>query len=130
MIPPEAQGHLCLVVWSDDKLAQWGMGVVRITTNRLNLGENRDAKATLNRTGRDAIVWLFDHSPLPPNVLLQRDPVVVNNLMALPYGTRRIEQLFRVSLGCLVGRAAVATVGQQEDFVKRVRANGGARTRL
>lgn len=130
MIPPEAHGHLCLVVWSDDNHAEWSLGLVRVTAERLNLGENRDAKATFNEAGRHAIVWVFDHLPLPPNVLLQLDRAVVDNIMAMPHGTQRINQLFRVTRGRIVGRAAIATVGKQKDFMKRVRANGGARTKL
>jgi hypothetical protein len=130
MIPPEAHGHLCLVVWAEDKSSKWCMGLVRIAPDRLNLGSNRDAKATLNQEGRDAIVWLFRNAELPPNVLLQLDPSEVDGIMALKHGTKRINALFEKTLGHLVGRAAVATVGQQKDFMKRVRANGGARTAL
>jgi len=50
--------------------SQWSMGIVRTTVERLNTGGNRDRKATLNPDGRDAIFWLFDHAPLPP----QRSP--------------------------------------------------------
>src|ERR1019366_3322194 len=28
MIPPEAHGHLCLVLWADDARSQWSMGIV------------------------------------------------------------------------------------------------------
>jgi hypothetical protein len=29
-IPPEAYGHLCLLVWADDAQSRWSAGVVRI----------------------------------------------------------------------------------------------------
>jgi len=129
MIPPEAHGHLCLVVWADDQTSLWSMGLVRITPQRLG-AVNRDGKAKLNDAGRRAVVWIFQRAPLPPNVLLQLPAVVVAQIMALRHGTQRINQLFRVALGRLVGRAAVATIAQQKDFMKRVRANGGARSKL
>src|SRR3954447_21911341 len=44
MIPPEAHGHLCLVVWADDGQAVWSAGLVRTTIERLNTGGNRDRK--------------------------------------------------------------------------------------
>lgn len=130
MIPPEARGHLCLLLWADDEAAQWSMGLVRATTERLNTGGNRDKKATLNGSGRAAIRWFFEREPLPPNVLLQLPREVVDRIMGLRYGTQRVDELFRHALGLRVGRGVVATVGQQRDPMKRVRANGGSRTAL
>lgn len=131
MIPPEAHGHLCLVIWAEDsREPSWSMGLVRATVGHLNTGGNRDAEATFNQTGRKAITWLFDNAPLPPNVLLQLDSQIVEKIMSQKSGQKRINDLFRSALGRIVGRAVVATVAQQDDYMKRVRANGGARTAL
>jgi hypothetical protein len=130
MIPPEAQDHICLLVWADDAASHWSMGLVRTTPDCLNTGGNRDRKATLNQRGRAAIIWLFDHAPLPPNVLLQLDAQTVNRIMSKPSGQARINELFRSATGRIIGRGVVATVAQQPDYMKRVRANGGARTAL
>jgi hypothetical protein len=130
MIPPEAQGRLCILLWADDAKSQWSMGLVRITPDRLNSGGNRDLKATLNQHGRAAIAWLFDHFPLPPNVLLQLDPGTVQRIMTKPSGQARVNELFRSATGRIIGRGVVATVAQQPDYMKRLRANGGARTAL
>ena len=127
MIPPEAHGHLCLLLWADDAISKWSMGVVRTTVDRLNTGGNIDREAMLNQEGRAAITWLFDHAPLPPNVLLQLDREKVNRIMALKSGVRKVNELFRVDLGMRVGRAVVATVGEQADYMRRIRYNGGAR---
>ena len=130
MIPPEALGHLCLVLWADDARSQWSIGIVRITIERLSAGGNRDSKTKLNQQGRDAITWLFDHVALPPNVLLQLDREVVDRIMALRSGVKRVDELFLVALGMRVGRAVVATAGEQVDYMKRVRYNGGSRSHL
>jgi hypothetical protein len=132
MIPPEAQGHLCLVVWAEDNAdPKWSMGIVRAATEYLNTGGNRDKKATLNESGRNAITWLFQEQPLPPNVLLQLDKVALDKIFAYKKsGVKRINELFRNTLGMRVGRAVVATVAQQDDYMKRVRGNGGVRTNL
>ena len=130
MIPPEAHGHLCLLIWAEDGGASWSMGIVRISIERLNTGGNRDRKATLNQDGREAIKWLFNNASLPPNVLLQLDPREVDRIMTLRSGVKRVNELFRVAAGMKVGRAAVATVGEQVDYMKRVRYNGGARSYL
>lgn len=130
MIPPEAHGHLCLLVWADDVASQWSMGLVRATTDRLSEGRNRDGKATLNPLGRQAISWLFQSAPLPPNILLQLDRPVVDRIMNLRSGQQRVNEIFRVALGKIVGRGVVATLAQQSDYMKRIRANGGARIAL
>ena len=131
MIPPEARGRLCLVLSAEDSaLPRWSLGVVRVTSERLNTGANRDAKATLNKIGRAAITWLFRDSVLPANILLQLDRATVDRIFSQRSGQLRVNELFRSALCKVIGRAAVATVAQQEDYMKRVRANGGARTAL
>lgn len=131
MIPPEAHEQICLVLWAkDDADPKWSMGLVWASVEMLGAGGNRDAKKTLNRDGRESIRWLFENQPLPPNVLLQLDPSVVEAMMAMKSGAERIRQLFRVAQGKIVGRNVVATVAQQDDYMKRVRANGGARSSL
>jgi hypothetical protein len=131
MIPPEARDHLCLVVSaSDTATPKWSMGLVRATADHLNLGANRDAKATLNGVGRGSITWIHQNAPLSANVLLQLDPAAVTRIFAQSSGQKKINELFRSALGTVIGRATVATVAQQDDFMKRVRANGGARTTL
>lgn len=130
MIPPEAHGHLCLLVWAEDQSSKWSMGIVRAEVDRLNTGSNRDKKATLNPVGRKAITWIFRDQPLPPNVLLQLDRATVDTIMGLKSGVKRINELFRRARGMRIGRGVVATVAQQDDYMKRVRGNGGARTAL
>lgn len=144
MIPPEAVGKLCLLVWADDAKAVWNMGLVRAEPQFLNSGANRDKKATLNVAGKAAIRWLFldagivspgpltklKHLPLAPNLLLQLPLEGVRSIFNQPNGTQRVNQLFRIALGLIVDRNTVATVAQQDDFLKRVRGNGGARQHL
>ncbi|HLX72699.1 MAG TPA: NaeI family type II restriction endonuclease [Verrucomicrobiae bacterium] len=128
MIPPEARGHLCLVLCAEDSAnPTWSMGVVRVDVDRLNAGGNRDAKSTLNEAGRRAITWLFDDAPLPPNVLLQLPQEAVDRIMSKSSGVQKTNELFRVALGMRVGRAVVATVSEQVDYMRRIRYGGGAR---
>ncbi len=131
MIPPEAHGHVCLLLWAEDSASPtWSMGLVRIKLDCLNTGGNRDAKATLNEAGRSSITWLFQREPLPPNALLQLDTETVQRIMCQRSGQKRINELFRSALGRRISRAVVATVAQEDDYMKRVCANGGARTAL
>lgn len=130
MLPPECFGELLLVSTASDKDSTWSLGVVRALDEYLRPGSNRDAKTGLNISGRNAITWLFHRAVLPPNVLLQMDPSDVDAVFASKKGQQRLNELFRRAEGRRVGRATVATVAQQEDYMKRVRANGGSRSLL
>lgn len=130
MIPPESMGHLCLVVSAEDQSSTWNLGVVRIEDGILSKGGNRDAKRSITAAGRSSIRWLFQNAALPPNILLQLPRVTVDKMMALPDGQKRIDQVFRVAQGVRIGRGVIATLGQQDDYMKRARGNGGSRTRL
>lgn len=131
MIPPEARNRICMVVSAlDGPHPEWSVGLVRATDARLNTGGNRDAKATLNESGRAAIRWLWRDAPLPGNVLLQLPEATVERIMSHLSGSKRINELFRLAQGRIIRRTVIATVAQQDDYMKRVRANGGARTAL
>lgn len=131
MIPPEAIGHLCLLAWAEDsRNPRWSVGLVRITPDLLTAGGNRDGKKSISRQGREAIRWLWRESPLQPNVLIQADPAIVSQIFAPRSGMERINQLFRLIQGKIISRTVVATVNQGSDYMKRIRANGGARSHL
>lgn len=130
MIPPEAHNKICMLLWADDEKSVWSLGVGRMRSEILNLGSNRDHKATIKAEHRSEIAWLFRDAELPPNVLLHLPRSTVDRIMSFKHGTQRINELFRSTLGMRVGRGVVATVAQQADYMKRVRSNGGARTAL
>ncbi|OJT17511.1 hypothetical protein BO221_45765 [Archangium sp. Cb G35] len=131
MIPPEAEDHLCLAVWASDEKSMWSAGLVRASKQHLSSGENRDRKRTLSQTGRGAITWLFENHPLPPNVFLRLAPEKVDHILdTTKSGQERVNRLFMQARELIISRAAVATAAQQDDFMKRVRENGGAREKL
>ena len=130
MIPPEAHEQLLLVASADDKTGKWSLGVVRATATRLGTGRNRDRKATLNSLGRMAIRWLAQDAELPPNVLLSLDEDQVERILGQRSGQQRVNELLRTVTNRRVGRNTIATVAQQDDYMKRIRSNGGARSAL
>jgi Restriction endonuclease NaeI len=131
MIPPEADGGLCLLVWASDDRGAWSAGLVRVTSACLRDAANRDRKRVLSPAGKAAIRWLFADAALPENVLLRLRPWDVAAIMAGASGQRRVNELFRRAQGRLVSRAAVLTVVTRPgDPMKRVRYNGGARDQL
>lgn len=130
MIPQEAMGHLCLVATANDQAAKWSVGLIRIQEHVLTSGENRDTKRTVSAQGRESILWLFGYHDLPPNILLQLPRAAVDELMRLRSGQRRIDQIFRIAQGRRISGTVIETLGQQIDPKKRVRGNGGSRSRL
>jgi Restriction endonuclease NaeI len=131
VIPPEAQGRVCLLLsGADTAIPTWSMGLVRAITDHLDQGTDRASNGTLNDSGRKSITWLFKNAPLPANVLLQLDAQSVQKIFAKKSGQKRINDLFRLALGRPVGQAAIATVAQQNDHMKRVRAIKDARRTL
>ncbi|MGC0368980.1 NaeI family type II restriction endonuclease [Microbacterium sp. SLBN-111] len=131
MIPPEAIGHLLFLGYVNDAASEFAVGIVRASPTHLRPGANRDAKVGLNASGRDAIRWLHRPGALPSNVLLQADPSDIEAIFAPGLsGQARVNELFRRVTRQRIGRNAVATVAQQDDFMKRVRENGGARSAL
>ena len=130
MIPVEARGELCMVIWADDGRSVWTLGLVRALKDMLTKGGNRDRKASLSQDGMSTVRWLFQESELPLNVLLQVPEAAVDHIMEPKSGAERIRRLFRTVQGQRIGRGVVATVAQQADFMKRIRGNGGARSQL
>ncbi|MFG1617997.1 NaeI family type II restriction endonuclease [Nonomuraea wenchangensis] len=130
MIPPEAVSHLVLGLWASDKKGRWSAGLVRASEKNLNPGRNRDVKRTLNRVGRTAIRWLFKDAPLQENILLSLPNEDIDAIFRSTSGQKRINELFRRAQGRPISRTVVATVAMQEDYMKRIRGNGGARSAL
>ncbi|KJY45295.1 restriction endonuclease NaeI [Streptomyces sp. NRRL S-444] len=130
MIPPEAVGHLCLLVWADDYKSLWSAGLLRIAPELLNGGSNRDMKLTVKAEHRTKILWLWHDAELPENTLLHMDPTDREAVFAQKSGQARLNELFRRAQRRRIGRNVVRTVAQQKDYMKRVRGNGGSRSSL
>jgi hypothetical protein len=130
MIPPEAVGRLLLVTHANDAEGWWSVGVVRADPANLRLSSNRDQKTQLSRSGRADILWIAQRAPLAPNVLLSLPQAEVDRIMTPATGQARINELCRAVTNRRIGRNTIATVAQQDDYMKRVRYNGGARDLL
>ena len=130
MIPPEAHGEICMVLWASDDESAWKMGVVRAVPELLGGGRNRDLKTTLNAAGREAVYWIFRYGKLAENTLLHLPETTVDQIMDSSSGAERVRRLFRLVQQRPIRREVVATVARQADYMKRVRDNGGARGTL
>jgi hypothetical protein len=131
MLPPECFGHLLLVATADDEASSWSLGVVRATDENRRLTENRDGKTQLNPRGRGQVAWIRLGAELPPNVLLSLEAETIAKILAPKKGQGRVIELLRRVTHTRIGRNTIATLGQQDDYMARVRDNGhGARTKL
>lgn len=131
MIPPEAEGHLCLLVWADDYQSRWSAGLLRIKREWLNGGTNRDMKFTIKSEHRNKITWLWKDQILPENVLLHLDPATRSRILipGKQKGQARVRELFRSVHGKRIGRGVVRTAAQQLDYMARVREGDKGRAR-
>lgn len=130
MIPPESMGHLCLLVWANDEQSKWSVGIVCIEDTILTGGGNRDRKRTISAVGQRRIHWIFKDADLSPNTLLHLPRQTVNQIMAMPSKQGRVDEIFRVAQGQRIGRGVIATLAQQDDYMKRLRENRGSRSNL
>ncbi len=130
-IPKEAINHICILIKADDEKGTASLGVVRASSDILNQGANQDGKKTISASSRGKIVWVFDNVKIPINQLFLMDPVTRERIMGASSGQQRLNELFRIYTGKVIERETIATVASaKDDPMKRVRANGGARSYL
>ena len=130
-IPKEAMGHICLLIRADDEKGTVSAGLVRITEEILNPGKNQDLKGTISKTGRESIAWLINEAEMQINQLHLWPKNIIAQIWSKDSGQQRLNEMFRLKQGELIERQTIATVAQaKDDPMKRVRANGGARSQL
>ncbi len=136
-LPPEAVGHICLLLTASDIARSWSAGLIRIREDDLRGKPNRDAKRQLTAASRGRIRRLWrGRGRLTANLLLGLDPATRDRIFGAraargqQHGQARANELFRSVQRRIIRRAELATVAQQDDFMKRARGNGGARTQL
>lgn len=130
MLPIESFEQIVLVAQADDRKSLWSVGVVRATIENRRTSENRDKKTGLNVLGRSRIIWVFKDARMQPNALLDLPPSTVSEIMCGRSGQARVNELFRSATNIRLSRNIIATVAQQDDYMKRVRYNGGSRSAL
>ncbi|MFC4516025.1 NaeI family type II restriction endonuclease [Streptomyces ehimensis] len=130
MIPPEAMGEICLVVWADDHESRWSAGLLRADRSKLTQSGsvtrkgNRDNKYRLNKSNLHLVTWLWENQPLKRNLLLhlhKTDSKTLDAIYSHKSGQRRVNELFRLVQKEAVDRNVVRTLAQQHDYMARVR---------
>ena len=130
MIPPEAIDQFCILLRIDEKKAICAVGLVRARLEYLRGGKNRDAKTSFSASGTQNIWWLVSDFPYTPNFWTLMDTSLRESIMKSGKGTTRLATLFENFIGVPISRVQVAAIAAQDDYMKRIRRNGGARDAL
>ncbi len=125
-IPREAVGEICILLKTDDKNSKFSVGLLSCEIENLNEGQNQDRKRTVSSVGREKILWLTKNGELPPNFFLQMSDDARSHILEA-VGTERVARLFLSNINTPINRNIIKMAAQQEDYMKRVRVNGGAR---
>ena len=136
-LPPEAMDHICFLITVNDQQSSWAAGLIRVSESFLRARSNRDAKRQLAARSYAYIRKLWpDNRRLAENLFLNLDADIRDRIFNAQanrgnqHGQARTNELFRLVQHRIIRRAELATVAQQDDFMKRARGNGGARTLL
>lgn len=130
MIPPEAIDQLCILLRVNERDSTCAVGLVRARPEYLRAGLNRDAKTSFAAAGRVNIWWLAQDFGYTPNFWSLIGPQTRAHIMAPRGGTERLVRLFSSCLEVPISRVLIASIAAQDDFMKRIRRNGGARDHL
>lgn len=127
MIPPEAIGHLCVLLRVNEDASTCAVGLVRARKEYLRVGENRDKKTSFSAEGTRNIWWIAHDFAYTPNFWNRISDQLRRDIMSQRFGTRRLAKLFETCLEMPVSRVLIAGIAAQDDYMKRLRRNGGAR---
>jgi hypothetical protein len=127
MIPPEAIEQYCILLRVNEATAKCAFGLARCRKEYLRGGANRDAKTSFSAAGTANIWWLVSDFDYTPNFWTHIDDELREHIMASGKGSKRLAVLFESCLGIPISRVQVAAVAAQDDYMKRLRKNGGAR---
>lgn len=127
MIPPEAIDQFCILLRVNEGTAKCAVGIARCRQAYLRGSENRDAKTSFSAAGTANIWWLVSDFPYTPNFWSLISAELRISIMNSGKGTKRLATLFESCIGVPISRVQVAAVAAQDDYMKRLRRNGGAR---
>ena len=127
MIPREAIDQFCILLRINEVTSRCAVGLVRARPDYLRAGRNQDQKTSFSSAGTANIWWLVSDFPYTPNFWTLISDDMRDRIMGSGKGTKRLATLFEHCLSLPISRVQVAAIAAQDDFMKRLRRNGGAR---
>ncbi|NNE51577.1 MAG: hypothetical protein HKN30_04155 [Sulfitobacter sp.] len=125
MIPTEAVDHPCILVAADEARALCYLGLIVARPDYLTRGQNKDAKRSISAEGFRHIHWLLREHPYPANFWRGVAAEKVARIFEGKTGNHRMAVLFREVQGQPISRDVIEAVAQQQDFMRRIRSDGG-----
>ena len=128
MIPPETfrTEDACLVVASEEATHRCWLGLLIARDAYLN-APNRDQKRSVASGAFQNILWLIEGAPYPKSHWANINMDRFRTLRKIRGGTNRAVAFFSENLRLPVHRIVIQSLLLQHDYMKRLRANGGAR---
>ena len=128
MIPPETYrtGDPCLVIASEEATHRCWMGLLIAHNAYLN-APNRDEKRSVKSEAFSNILWLIEGAPYPKSRWASINMDRFREIRKIRGGTNRAVAFFSENLRLPVHRDVIHSLLLQHDYMKRLRANGGAR---
>jgi hypothetical protein len=128
MIPPETYRteDACLVVASEEATHRCWLGLLIARDAYLN-APNRDQKRSVASGAFQNILWLVEGASYPKSHWADIDMDRFREIRKMRGGTNRAVAFFSENLRRPVHRTVIQSLLLQHDYMKRLRANGGAR---
>ena len=129
MIPPETFRNTepCLLILTATEQRFCSMGLMIARDEYLNR-PNRDGKRSVKASAFEDTLWLVERQPLPESRWSGIDMKRFRELRKIKGGTVRAAAFFRENIGKIIHRSIVqGLLFDQDDYMKRIRKNGGAR---
>ena len=129
MIPPETyrSQEPCVLFALATERGCCSLGLILARTEYLSQ-PNRDSKRGITAYGRQNILWIVKDAPLPASKWAGIDMVRFREMRSIQPGANRAAAFFRENLRKAVHRSIIRSLlFDQEDYMKRLRENGGAR---
>jgi hypothetical protein len=127
MVPRESIGRPAVLMRANEKKALCDVGLVVCRPEYLRISNNQDKKGQIAAAQYVNIWWLLRQHRYPKNFWEVLPSAERNAIMAAGTGKWRLAALFERIQGQPISRSQVQAIGQQHDYMKRLRKNGGAR---
>jgi hypothetical protein len=121
----------CLLMAVNDDTYHCWLGIIVAKSEYLRPGANRDSKKGVSTTGKENILWLVEGAPFPKSRFSELDMNRFREIRKIRGGSKRATIFFSENVGKPIHRSVIhALLYPQDDYMKRLRANGGARDKL
>ncbi|KGF67685.1 hypothetical protein LL06_20900 [Hoeflea sp. BAL378] len=127
MIPKESIGRPAILMRASERNALCDVGLVVCRLEYLRGSQNQDKKGQIAAAHYTNIWWLLKQQRYPKNFWEVLPLAERKAIMEAGTGKWRLAALFERIQGQPISRSQVQAIGQQHDYMKRLRKNGGAR---